>query len=141
MVWTIVLGYLAGITLLVYLIIRVFIFISRGYYEPATLLAFVLMAMAIDILSTVYFVHILGLGWELEGNAMVRQYGNSVGHLNALLINHFLLFSMLYFLGVIFKKWPFGLCLVYRIFILLFSSAVLINLIFPTLTKIFNGHT
>src|SRR3989344_7494504 len=106
MTWIVVLSYLAGIILFIYLIIRVFLFISNGHYEPATLLAFVLMAMAMDILSTLYFVHILGFGWKFEGNAMVREFGNSIGHLNALLINHFLLFLMIYLLGVFFKKRP-----------------------------------
>ena len=125
MIWIGVLSYLAGMALFMYLLFGILTFI---------------MATA-DILSTIYFVYILGFGWKAEENVTVREFGNSIGHFNALLVNHLVMVSVLYLLGVILKKHLNSLVFIYKLFIILFSSATLINIIFPTLKKFFDGHT
>ena len=131
------LSHLAGIALFLFLMIKIFIFLIKKDFAPKILLKLVLVAMIADILSTIYFVYVLGFGWIIEGNTMVRRYGESIGHLNALLLNHALLFLILYSFGIVLKKIPHGLKLIYGIFIMLFSYATITNIIFTTLLKVF----
>lgn len=134
------LSYIAGVIVLFYLMARVFIFLIKKDHEPSNLLRLLAILMVADILSTIYFVHILGFGWTSEANAMVRKFGNSIGHLNSLLLNHLILISGLYLLNIIFKKRTHLLEAVYGLFILLFSFAIIVNIIFSTLIKISDGH-
>lgn len=136
----IILSYIGGIILFLYLTAKIFIFLTKKDHKPSNQLRLIALLLVADILSTIYFVHVLGLGWTAEANAMVRKFGNSIGHLNSLLINHLLLIAGLCLLHVIFKKRPHLLEAVYGLFILVFSLAVVGNLIFSTLIKISNGH-
>ena len=133
----IAISYLVGIAIFLFLMVKIFIFLIKKNFAPKALLELVLVAMVADILSTIYFVYILGFGWIIEGNTTVRQYGESIGHLNALLLNHALLFLILYLFGIVLKKIPHGLKLIYGIFIMLFSYATITNIIFTTLLKVF----
>jgi len=90
--------------------------------------------LVLDIISTCYFVYFLGMGWEAEKNEVVRRYGDKIGHLNALLLNHLSLASVAFLIGFCFKKiFPLIYILLYGLTIIMLAFAILINTILTTL--------
>ena len=133
-----VISYLLGIILVIYLIFKVFFFLIQQEYNWQRLYIFLLIALALDILSTIYFVYFLQLGWSSEMNYMVRRFGDSMGHLNALLLNHFALAIILGLFGFFTNKiLEFITYIVYNFFIFILILTILTNIIMSTLVVIF----
>lgn len=133
--------YIGAVLVIYSAIIGIFIFILRREQDWKEWLWYkiVLMCLATDILSTLYFVYILGFGWEIEANITVRTYGSLVGNFNALLINHLSLAGFIGLVGLFFrKKLTFVYIFICTIFTIMLTQATLSNLLFPTL-KFFMG--
>jgi hypothetical protein len=131
-------AYAIGVIIIFYCLIRIFIYVTRKDWKFNDLFIFFLIALACDILSTFYFVYILGLGWSKEANYLIGKYGYTFGHLNVLFFNHFLIATGGYIFGFLLNK----LGSLYSIFFYLSFSiitfgVVLQNIIFPTIDVLF----
>lgn len=86
------------------------------------------------MLSTLFFVYTMGLGWSSEGNITVRYWGPYIGNLNAALANHLMIAFSAYLIGLIFRNRHRGIYIfIYYTLIMSLSAATLSNIIFLTL--------
>lgn len=133
-----ILAYLTGIFLIIYCLYKIVMLLIKKDWRFNQLFIFFLLALVADILSTVFVVHILGMGWSVEKNYMVNKYGNALGHLNVLLLNHFLLAITGYLIGYLSNKITPTLSLFfYGCVILLLFNVTLNNIIMGILVTIF----
>ena len=137
--WSLI--YIGAMLVICLALIGIFIFIlsNKHDYKEWFWYKLVLIFLAADILSTMYFVYLLGFGWETEANITVRTYGSLVGNFNALMINHLSLAGLIGLVGLFFRKRLTSMYIfICTIFIIILTQATLSNLLFPTL-KFFMG--
>lgn len=126
--------YIGATLFIAFALIGLAIFLAKRDMEWQEWFLVLLMALAADILSTIYFVYIANLGWSGEVNITVQYLGPYIGNFNALLINHFMLALILGLVGFIFRKEYTSIYILpYFIFIMLLSGVTLSNIILTTL--------